>query len=260
MPANRYRGLRDGEVYVSEYRIQARDGTQLWLRNHLGVVHEGGRIFLTGVLLDVTERRRARDGRRRMMQELDHRVKDSLATARAIASRSARADLTVEEFRDRFTSRMRNMGRLSDALSAVRWRGLPMDQVASLVLVPIAGSERFCTQGPRVELPAAVVQSLGLVLHELGLNALAHGALSTSSGEIELQWDRSGGRDDSALRIEWIERGVHSPGDQRSKGLGTFMLESVLPYELDARVRMVFADAGLRCTLVIPLGNSAAAA
>ena len=196
-----------------------------------------------------------------MMQELDHRVKDSLSTVHAIAHRSARAGLTAEEFRDRFTSRMRNMARLHDALSAVHGRGLTMARVASLALAPIATDERLrMEEGPRIELSAAVAQSLGLALHELALNARAHGALSTPSGEIELRWERSEGARDPGLRLEWVESGVPSSAGRRSEGLGTFMLEHVLPYELDAHVRMLFTDTGLRCTLDVPLGGRAAVA
>ena len=250
--------VKHGSRHISHYRIHAADGRTVWIDDHVSVVHEEGQVFITGVMLDVTKRVRARERRRRLMWELDHRVKDSLSTTSAIARHSRRSDLTVEEFRDRLVSRMRNMADVQHAHSLVDWQRLAMDRLVDAALAPIRSHPRVRHGGAPVELGAQLVQPLGLALHELALNAMAHGALSGPEGEVALSWTCEDTDSGTILCVEWIETGTRRRRSSDGKGLGTFVLSRLVPYELDADVDLNMDDDSVRCTLQIPLPQQTA--
>ena len=239
------------EHAAEEYRIVLPDGTTRWIRDSVMVTRLGrGHLRLDGVVTDVTERRRLEEHRRLMMDELDHRVKNTLATVLAIADQTRRASNSMDEFRQSFTGRILALSRVHEAIAANQWEGAKLRQVISLAIdahAPLDG-KRLRVSGDDVLLAARTCSSLCVALHELTTNAVKYGALSNEEGRLAVSWKIEG----SELRIDWIESGVADVHQPTKIGTGTTVIRGVLEHELSGRVEFDFRPDGLACTLAIP--------
>ena len=242
--------------YEAEFRIRrADDGGERWVRTV-------GRIFFDasgrplrgiGTLMDVTERKRDEERQRLLLAELSHRVKNTLATVQAIASRSLSGERTLEEGRDALTKRLRALAKTHDLLTASRWRGAGLRAVLEGELKPYG--KRALIAGPEVELTPKAAQTMGLVLHELATNAAKHGALSAPEGWLEVTWSLAptGGADGRELRLTWREHGGPPVVPPRRRGFGRTLLEQGLKHDLGGKVVLDFAADGLVCELTVPV-------
>jgi PAS domain S-box-containing protein len=240
-----------GDTESIEYRIIAGNGRTLWILNQCNIVRQqAGPSYMTGVNIDITDHKLASNRRRRVMQELDHRVKNTLTTVVAIADRTGETATSFPSYSSLLSSRVGALAQIHAALSSHDWLGLDMD-----VLVRAAcGSEpRLQVAGPSIPVPLEIAQPLGMALHELVTNARAHGALSAQSGTVELRWTTEQEGVAHLLKIEWCETGGPPVQATQKRGCGRYLIEDVLAYEIDAEVELSFPASGLRCTMAIPL-------
>ena len=143
-----------------------------------------------------------------LVAELDHRVKNVLATVSAVAAHTLDASSSMAHFVAALDGRLRSMASTHELLSHRQWRGIPLAELLQRELAPYATSNNTEISGPEVILSAEAGQSMAMVLHELVTNAAKHGALSTREGRVSVRWYRplNGGARDR-LVIEWQETG-----------------------------------------------------
>lgn len=205
---------------------------------------------------DITERRRSEERQRLLMQELDHRVKNNLASVLSIAEQTVAASKSLSEFRESFSSRIGAMARAHEALAASHWEAVDVEATSRLVLGAFADppSQRVLLRGPKVRVPSPVTIPLALTLHELLTNAVKHGSLSNGSGTVALGWERDG----DMLRISWRESGGPSVKANPKPGVGTQLIDGLIRYQLHGSLRLRHEAAGLQCEMCIPLRPNAA--
>jgi two-component sensor histidine kinase len=238
-----------------EYRIVGADGEARWIESRGLVSYDGdGRpTRLVGVHIDVTERKRAEDQQRRLVAELDHRVKNVLATVQAVASQTMRASSSMEHFVAALDGRIRSMGSTHELLSHRRWAGIPLAELVQRELAPYTTGSNTEIGGPEVMLSAETAQTMGMVLHELVTNAAKYGALSVPLGRASIRWRLPlNGSASDRLIVTWRETGGPVVVPSRS-GYGMDVVRGAIPHELGGTVDHVLAPEGARCQIEIPL-------
>ncbi len=262
-----FRALRRGSgPLMLDFRIRrAGDGEIRWLEAR-GALHRGldGREKVLGVLADVTERRRTEARLRLTVGELNHRVKNTLATVQSLAAQTLRAspdgDGTIPAAaRAAFEARLLALARSHDLLTREGWSGANLGELVALALAPHsagAAGARYAIGGPPIHVPPRLVVPLAVALHELATNAARHGALSRPEGGIRVTWrqDPTLPGQASLLRLRWVEQGGPPvQGPPKRRGFGTRLLEHGLARELGGSVRLDFRPTGLVCEIEAPL-------
>ena len=213
----------------------------------------GGEWVYTIVMRDVTERKRAEERQRALAAELDHRVKNVLASVTAIVAHTRQESKTVANFVEVLDGRISSMARTHELLSSQGWKGISLTQLARRELAPYAALNNTELNGPEVILTAEAGQTLAMVFHELATNAAKYGALSTKNGCVSVRWHRpSNGYPTSHLVLEWQETGGPPVVDGGKSGFGTSTIRDLIPYELGGAVDFVLAPEGVRCRLELP--------
>jgi PAS domain S-box-containing protein len=207
---------------------------------------------------EIEARKHAEERQRLLVNELNHRVKNALATVQAIAMQSLRGDDVSPAARERFMDRLMALARANDVLVAESWEGASLQAVAVQVATPYgasAGEGRFVISGPPVHLSPNTATALALALHELATNAAKYGALSRPEGRVELEWQVGEG----GFRLTWRERGGPPVRPPTHSGFGSRLIQRGLMAELKGEVAMDYAPDGLVCTVTAPLGEALSA-
>jgi PAS domain S-box-containing protein len=239
---------------VNEFRFVRPGGEIRWIeaRSLIDYDRSGRARRMTGVYIDVTERRKAEDHKSLLVAELDHRVKNILACVAAVAQHSRERSKSSEEFLKVLNGRINALANTHALLSRSRWEGVGLDELVRTELA-------FCTQestlieGPKVELAAEATQSVAMVLHELATNAAKYGALSNGHGRVSVRWRMSvRARASGKLVLEWREIGGPGVVAPNASGYGTSVIRDLIPYELGGKVDYQLAGDGARCRMEIP--------
>jgi len=209
-----------------------------------------GQPTVQGVAHDITERKRTEARQTLLMRELDHRVKNNLASVLALSQQTlVRAD-SLGEFEQAFVGRLRAMGCVHEALAATHWEGVLLEDLVRLVTAPHADSRenRVEIEGEPGMVSAKAAPALCMTFHELVTNAAKYGALSTDEGRLGISWDR----DDEHLHLRWVEEGGPSCTPPTTEGLGLSLIRGIIGHELQGQVRLAFRPTGFACELWIP--------
>jgi two-component sensor histidine kinase len=200
--------------------------------------------------------KRTEDQQRKLLAELDHRVKNVLATVQTVAAHTMQASSSMEHFVAALDGRIRSMASTHELLSHRRWVGIPLAELVERELAPYTTGSNTEIGGPEVMLSAEAGQTIATVLHELVTNAAKYGALSVSSGRVSIRWRvhlKGSARDKLVLR--WRETGGPLVVPTSKSSYGMDVVRSVIPYELGGTVDHVLAPAGVRCQMEIPLAQ-----
>jgi PAS domain S-box-containing protein len=250
--------LKGSGRYQHEHRVvRPSDGKTIWVASSGVVVRwpDGSPKRLIGVLQDITDRKIAEEQRETLVAELDHRVKNVLAAVQSLAAQSARKASSLEGFLKTFTGRLKSMASAHELLTATRWRGASMHNIATAELGGLApGQTRW--EGPDLFLTPRAANAMSLALHELATNAVKFGALSTDAGRVELRWRRT---EAGGLNLHWIETGGPPVATPIRRGFGATLLEKVTGRELGGEVRVEHWREGVRVALSAGPGAIAAA-
>ena len=249
--------VRDSLAATGRYAVETRmiwpiDGRVVWIASSGALVGEGRephQVF--GVIQDITTRKTEEDQRETLVAELDHRVKNVLAAVQSLAAQSARKAASLEGFLKTFAGRLKSMASAHQLLTATRWRGAGMHNIAAAELGGLApGQTRW--SGPDVILTPRGANAMSLALHELATNAVKFGSLSTEAGRVEVTWRRT---EDGGLELLWQES--HGPvvTTPTRRGFGSTLLEKVTGRELGGSVRVDYRTEGVRA--VVTVGPSA---
>jgi two-component sensor histidine kinase/PAS domain-containing protein len=235
--------LNDTGRYDVEYRRPSPDGREIW--NHgAGVAlrgPDGEPAYLIGVVQDITERKAEEEQRENLVAELDHRIKNLLAVVQSVAAQSARKSHSLDVFLKTFAARLKSMSSAHDLLSAARWRGATLARIAAAELGGLAPNQTRW-DGPELFLTPRAAAALSLALHELAVNAVRYGSLSTENGKVEVVWRRT---PEGGFALEWLETGGPPATAPTNKGFGATVIEDVAGRELGGSAKINYRSSGV---------------
>jgi PAS domain S-box-containing protein len=217
------------------------------LRDKAGII-----VGASKVARDVTERKRSEELQSLLFGELNHRVKNTLATIQAIASQSLRRSSSPEVFVTSFNGRIQALARAHDLLVQGKMKGADVTEIVrEQVVLGAAGGTRITFSGPSVMLDSKAAVQLALVLHELATNARKHGALSVPAGKLDIAWTMER-RNGPKLLIRWQESGVEHLTAPTTHGFGTTLIERTLLAN-GGSAAIVYGGDGVACEISLPL-------
>ena len=239
--------------YLASFRFMRPDGREAWFEETGTAEFDatGRHLRLKGLTYDITEHKRAEDQQRLLIRELDHRVKNVLASVGAVAQRTREGSGSIDEFLQAFDGRIQSMANAHALLSRGHWKGVGLAELVRNELEACVREGGARVEGPDVLLSAEATQPIAIVLHELVTNAYKYGALSMPVGHISVRWECHGA-DHSRLLLEWIETGGPTVVAPSQTGYGTRTIRSLIPYELGGEVELFFDATGVRCRIEIP--------
>ena len=247
--------IRAGER-IDHYETirQRKDGSLIDISLTVSPVRnsDGEIIGASKIARDISERRRAQETQKLLLNEMKHRVRNTLATVQAIATQTLRG--IASEERDAFLARLRALAGAHDLLSLERWSSAPLSDVVAGALNAFRGShgDRLQVSGPDdVWLDAGKSMLIAMTLHELATNAIKYGALSNESGRVQVAWEWLAG-EQPRVKFVWQESGGPPVTAPQRKGFGSVLIERALDREVGS-ARYEFDPKGVSCTLEINL-------
>lgn len=255
---HRAQATGEAEGYVVEKRLIRKDGRVIWIDVRSSTVRDAAGRFLYGIRVvhDITDRKEAEQRQKLLVDELNHRVKNTLATVQSLATQTLRGAGSPEQFRRAFEARIIALSKTHDLLTSRNWRGADLAAIISQQLQPYAmDPARLVLAGDAVALTPRAALTLSMVFHELATNAAKYGALSTPAGRLEVRWTVEGAQGEAApdcVRLTWQETGGPAVIPPQRRGFGSRLIERSTS-ELDGEAELEFAPAGLRYCVSIPL-------
>jgi PAS domain S-box-containing protein len=241
-----------------ETRRVAKDGRLIDISLTVSPLRDwtGKVVGASKVARDITERRRAEEVQELLVNELNHRIKNTLATVQALATQTFRRTNNPAEFVKNFNGRIDSLSRAHRLLTASSFQSADVAQlIRDQSLVGSGDESRISLSGPSVMLDAQAALHLALVLHELGTNARKYGSLSVSTGKVSIAWEmRTNGKRE--LLVTWRETGGPAVKAPSAQGFGTTLIhQSLRAHGGEATIR--YAEDGVTCTLRFPLAEMA---
>jgi PAS domain S-box-containing protein len=254
LTANDQRIMQSGEAETIEEVVGGQNGhARVWLSTKTPLRATDGEIIgLVGVSLEITERKRDEARRELMIHELNHRVKNTLATVQAIASETLHgADPALLAA---LNGRLMALSAVHNALTREGWHSVELGDLVAGALAPFGGAdvERFKVIGPRVALLPRAAVALAMGLNELATNATKYGALLAEAGKVSVVWDVCRG-DSSFFHMKWTEYNGPPVSLPKRRSFGTNMIECALAGDLGGQVKIHFDPGGVSCVIDAPL-------
>lgn len=214
---------------------------------------EGEVVGVVVTFIDITERRAYERRQDILLAELQHRVKNILASVQAIGRMTHQRSTTLAEFWEAFQGRLMALAVTQELLTRAKIEKVGLAELVDRELAAQgARPENVLVEGPELNLTAKAAQNLALALHELTTNATKHGALSVPQGTIEVRWQVQDGR----VRFQWVESGGPLVNKPARRGFGTELMEKAIPYQLRGKTVLDYPPEGLRCTFdFVTTGN-----
>jgi PAS domain S-box-containing protein len=206
------------------------------------------------MLVDITDRKQAEERRQLLIKELNHRVKNTLATVQSIAAQTFRGG-TESQARHWFEGRLVALAKAHDVLTRENWEGADLHDIVAQAIAPLRGEHesRFDIDGPRLRLRPRMALSIAMAVHELCINAAKYGALSNGTGRVRIGWEFGRKEPERELRLWWEESDGPPVAAPSRKGFGSRLIERGLASELGAKVRLEYLQGGVVCEIEAPL-------
>jgi PAS domain S-box-containing protein len=243
--------IRRGErIEHYETERQCKDGKRVTIsltvspiKNRHGII-----VGASKIARDVTDRKRAEEARDLLLQEIQHRVKNTLGTVLAVAAQTFKTAPQAE--RKAFEARVHALANAHALLTQSNWNRTTVGDVVQRAIQPfrMASRERFVMEGPAVDLDAAKAVTLAMVLHELATNAVKYGALSSEDGMVAINWSLVDDADSSLVRLIWQERGGPPVSPPMRKGFGSTLIEKALR-GTQGETKLRYEREGLTCEI-----------
>jgi PAS domain S-box-containing protein len=233
------------------------DGTRRWFAPYPTPLRDsaGNMTGAINMLVDITERKEAEGQQKLLIDELNHRVKNTLATVQSLVAQTARSTGDLDEFQKAVEGRILALSRAHNQLSERRWADAELSQLLQSGLEPFLAKGNVILSGEPVQVPPQVALMISMAIHELATNAVKYGALSSTAGRIKVSWTTQANGARPGLRLCWIEQNGPPVVRPSYRGFGSRLLERGVKVELGGETLMDFAAAGVRCEIDIPLTN-----
>ena len=242
-----------------EIRYRRKDGSVFWAAISVSPVQDenGDVVQHFASFVDLTEHRREKDRLRFLLDELNHRTQNMLATVQAIAVQTLHG-VAHEEVADAFEGRILALSKAHSLLGRENWNGVSLREMIDQILQPFdlndPGFPRLSVEGDDVRLQPKAALTLAMVFHELATNAAKHGALSSdAAGQIDIAWQIEAAPQGERMRLRWQESGGPPVTPSGRKGFGSRLIEHGLGQELDGEARLDYEPAGVVCQIVMPV-------
>jgi PAS domain S-box-containing protein len=248
--------LETGEPYVAPEHIEERRDRKVrefyeWRINRIALPE--GRYGVVCYFRDISVHVRARQQRELLINELNHRVKNTLATVQSIAAQTLKGSTVPATVKSAFESRLLSMAGAHDVLTQQNWEGADLRNIVEKALSPFASLKRqIDVDGPDIRLLPKSALAVAMAMHELATNATKYGALSNGSGRISVQWAVAE-QDVPHLQIVWAETGGPKVAAPSSKGFGSRLIERGLAGQLGGEAVIDYRETGVVCRIMAPL-------
>lgn len=240
------------EDYMIEKRYVRKDGSVIWVELAASIVRgpEGSQPYGVRILRDVTGKRQSEEQQRLLLNELNHRVKNTLTVVQGLAHQTFKPGTAPPELLRSFEGRLGALAAAHNLLMKQTWEATPMLNTVEAALGPFQTVERRISyEGPAVLLAPSATVTLTLALHELATNAAKYGALRNEQGTIQIHWTTEA----DTFRVVWLERGGPAVLKPLKTGFGTRLLERGVARDLKGDVTLDFEPAGVVCAIAAPL-------
>jgi PAS domain S-box-containing protein len=247
----RKRQILDSEdQYQLTYRIRRPDGEVRWVMDRGQVERDpGGKALrVIGVLVDITDLKASEQRQRLLFDELNHRVKNTLAIVQSLALQTLRSSPDPQAFSRAFGERLQSLSRAHDLLAQSAWQGASLAKLVETVLETFGTQGRVGIGGPAVDLPANITITLALMLNELATNAAKYGALSGGAGKVGISWTVKPAGKALAVELLWREQEGPPVVPPQRRGFGSRLL-AASAHQIQGALEMEFAGTGLACRL-----------
>lgn len=213
------------------------------LRGEILLLPDGQPQRVLGVVFDITTQKKAAERQTLLVDELNHRVRNTLSIVQSITKLTLRHSRDPEQAATDIEGRIMSLSRAHGLLTEQMWANVSLRQIANRVLSFAA--DKVSLKGPDVRLRPKLAIDLSMVLHELLTNALKYGSLSVDGGHVSVDWssDASG-----KVTLHWLETGGPTVRPPSRTGLGSALIRNVLTGD-DGRVEVNFSKAGLSCSI-----------
>jgi two-component sensor histidine kinase/integral membrane sensor domain MASE1 len=218
------------------------------LASQAAIAIDNARLFQSAQR-ELAERRRAEERQHLLINELNHRVKNTLATVQSMGAQTLRTAGSLEQAREAFVSRLMALSSAHNLLTAQRWEGAELSDLVRQALSPFLNGHALEVSGPNVWLESSRALGMAMALHELGTNAAKYGALSVAGGQVSVTWTLDG----EDVRMAWAEKGGPPVTTPERRGFGSRLIEQGLARELNGEVTLEFRPDGVRCELSFKL-------
>ncbi|MBU1376448.1 MAG: GAF domain-containing protein [Alphaproteobacteria bacterium] len=195
------------------------------------------------------------DHKQLLINELNHRVKNTMAIVQSLSAQTLRADRPTAAAREDFDSRLMALAGAHVLMTEAEWKSVPLRELIDRTIQPFAqgaGAVRFSLNGPDATMPPKSAVAFALAVHELCTNAAKYGALTVEGGRIAIDWTLADAPDGPRLRLTWRERGGPAVIEPTRRGFGSRLLERGLSAELKGQVKLSFPPEGLVCDIDAP--------
>lgn len=241
-----------------EFRIVHPDGTVRWLASHGDLIRPRERHppRIVGVGQDITEQKEAAATQQLLVEELNHRVRNTLATVLSLSRQTALNTDNMETFLTSFQSRLVALSGAHGLLTRHNWKAVSLRELVEEILAPHRGAGTIHLSGPDCDLVPRHALALTLGLHELATNACKYGALTSPAGRIDVAWHlRAAGRERS-LHMTWAEQGGPRVNPPKRRGFGSKLIEHAMALDLKGDVHLDFSPDGIRCRISFSMDDS----
>jgi PAS domain S-box-containing protein len=242
-----------------EIRFRRKDSSVFWASLFISPVRdEGGDVVQHFIsFVDTTKRKQEEDRLRDLLDELNHRTQNTLATVQAIAVQTL-TGAAGHALVDVFEGRILALAKAHTLLGRENWHAVNLRNLIERILQPFflhdLPATRFSVVGDYVRLGPKPALTLAMVFHELATNAAKYGALSNDTvGHIDISWQVEPAQEGKRMRLRWQESGGPPVTLPNRKGFGSRLIQERLAQDLDGEVRLDYAPTGVACEIVMPL-------
>jgi PAS domain S-box-containing protein len=241
-----------------EVRCRRKDGSEFWAALFISPVRDESRHVVQhfASLIDLTRHKEEQAQSRMLIDELNHRVKNTLSTVQSIVAQALRHASDPATIRESIESRLFALSRSHDLLTRENWESAGLRDVVDAAMEPFGvangRSERFQVTGENIRFPPKAALALGVAFHELATNAMKYGALSGDTGCVRIVWTIEPSPGGDRLVLCWREENGPPVTPPSRKGFGSRVIERGLAYELQGTTRLDYRPEGLVCTIDIP--------
>ncbi|GAA3890106.1 hypothetical protein GCM10022276_06420 [Sphingomonas limnosediminicola] len=240
------------DAYTVEKRYVRKDGAIIWVELAASIVRsEDGEVsYGVRIVRDITDEKRAGEQQRLLLQELNHRVKNTLTVVQGLAHQTFKSGAVPPETLRSFEGRLGALAAAHNLLMKQTWEATPMADAVEAALRPFqTANSRISLGGPDLLLTPAATITLTLALHELATNAAKYGALSNNDGTIDVGWSTEA----DTLKLIWRERAGPPVVQPTRIGFGTRLIQRAIASDLGGTVDINYDGLGLICTIISPL-------